>query len=386
METLYNDVVIIGAGFSGINLACQLQRKLGFTDYVIYDRAPDLGGAWSANKYPGCGVDIPAVFYSLSWFPNPDFTNVFPSQTEILQYLRRVAFRYNITKHIKLRTEWTGAQWSEKTSTWRVFLKDLESGKSFIHEAKILVSAVGGYTNPKYPTIPGIESFEGPVIHTARWDKNYDLKGQNVIVVGNGCSASQLIPAIIDEAESVTQFIRSPQYYVPMPNFKITRPWQIMFRYVPLALLLIRWLVFWILETALPQFYDHKIGQRFREDAVSRSRNYVRKSAPKRYWHLLTPQYELGCRRRILDNEYLKTLHNPKMLLVKDTITSIQSRSVLSASGKEYSADAIIFATGFEFTQWQAESVFGCNGISMKQHWDKFGGIEAYSTLGRSHH
>ncbi|KAH8808672.1 hypothetical protein F5884DRAFT_845119 [Xylogone sp. PMI_703] len=381
MKTLYSDVVIIGAGFSGINYACQLQRKLGFTDYVIYDRASDLGGAWSANKYPGCGVDIPAVFYSLSWFPNPNFTSIFPSQSEILQYLQRVAHRNNITSHINFCTEWTGAQWLEKTSRWRVLLKDTRTGKTFIHEAKILISAVGGYTNPKYPTLPGLENFEGPVIHTAKWDKDYDLKGQNVVVIGNGCSASQLVPAIVDEVESITQLIRSPQYYVPMPNLRISWLLRAVFRYVPFVLLLIRWLVFWILETSLAQFYDHKIGQRFRDDAVSRSQNYVRESAPERYWPLLTPQYDLGCRRRILDNKYLKTLHNPKVLLTKDTITSIRPKSVLTASGKEYPADVIILATGFEFTQWRAESVTGRNGISMKQHWDKFGGIEAYSTV-----
>jgi cation diffusion facilitator CzcD-associated flavoprotein CzcO len=132
-------------------------------------------------------VDIPAVFYSLSWFPNPDFSSVFPPQTEILEYLRRVALQHNIPGKIKLQTEFKGARWSEKTSRWYVALRDLESGEDFEHEAKILVSAVGGYTNPRYPTIAGIETFKGPVVHTAKWDRDYILKGCKVIVVGNGC-------------------------------------------------------------------------------------------------------------------------------------------------------------------------------------------------------
>ncbi|PVH67664.1 FAD/NAD(P)-binding domain-containing protein [Cadophora sp. DSE1049] len=381
MPTLYNDVVIIGAGFSGINLACQLQRKLNFTDYVIYDRGYDFGGTWSSNKYPGCGVDIPAIFYSLSWFPNANFTSIFPPQEEILEYLRQVALRHNIIPHIKLRTEWKSARWSEKTSRWHIVVQNLENGESFVHEAKILVSAVGGYTNPKYPTMHGIDTFKGPVVHTAQWDQEYDLKDRNVVIIGNGCSASQVIPAIIDDVGSITQFIRSPQYYIPMPNFCINRLWRALFQYTPLLLMLARWFVFWVLETALTQFYEDKSGQRARQKSVRISQNYVRKSAPERYWPLLSPQYDLGCKRRILDNKYMTTLYNPKMLLTKDSVVSVRCNSVLSASGKDYSADFIILATGFEFTQWQADSVFGRNGISLKQHWDKFGGIEAYKTI-----
>lgn len=378
---IYSDVVIIGAGFSGINLACQLQRKLNFTDYVIYDRAADFGGTWSANKYPGCGVDIPAVFYSLSWFPNSDFKSVFPSQREILEYLQRVALRHNISERLKLQTEWKGARWSEKTSRWLVTLEDLQTGATFVHEAKILISAVGGYTNPKYPNLPGIDTFQGPVVHTAKWDRDYDLRGRKVVVVGNGCSASQVVPAIIDDVSCVTQFIRSPQYYVPMANFRVTRPWRAIFHYMPFILLLARWLVFWILETALIQFYDDTLGQQARNKAVTRSRNYVQNAAPERYWPLLTPEYNLGCKRRILDNKYMKTLHNPKMLLVKETIASVQSDRVISTTGKEYPADFMILATGFEFTQWRGDSVIGRNGISMEQHWNRFGGIEAYKSV-----
>ncbi|KFY69643.1 hypothetical protein V496_00049 [Pseudogymnoascus sp. VKM F-4515 (FW-2607)] len=314
---------------------------------------------------PGCGVDIPAIFYSLSWFPNANFTSLFPPQEEILEYLRQVALRHNIKPRIRLRTEWKDARWSEKTSRWHIVVQDLENGKTFMHEAKVLVSAVGGYTNPKYPIIHGIDTFKGPIVHTAKWDQKYDLKDRNVIVIGNGCSASQVIPAIIDEASSLTQFIRSPQYYIPMPNFCINRLWQALFQYTPLLLMLARWCVFWFLETALAQFYEDKSGQRARQKSVRISQNYVRKSAPERYWPLLTPQYDMGC----------------KVGAANSDLISVGPNSVLSASGKEYTADFIILATGFEFTQWQAGSVFGRNGISLEQHWAKFGGIEAYKTI-----
>ncbi|KAH8646864.1 hypothetical protein BX600DRAFT_420747 [Xylariales sp. PMI_506] len=383
-ETLYSDVVIIGAGFSGINVACQLQRKLGVTDFIIYERASDFGGAWFANQYPGCGVDIPAVLYSLSWFPNHSFTSAFPPQKEILEYIRRVAVRFNVPRHIKLETEWTGARWSEKTGRWCISLTDLKTGTSFMHEAKILISAVGGYTNPRYPQLPGAEFFQGKLVHTACWSDDVNLRDQNVVVIGNGCSASQVVPAIVDEVKSIIQFIRSPQYYIPMPNFRIHHLWKYVFDLLPFLLVFIRWMMFWILETALVQFYNGKSGQQAREDATKKSKDYVNATAPEHYVPLLTPSYDLGCRRRILDHKYLKTLHNQKVHLTNDPIASIRPKSVVTASGVEYPADLIILATGFNFTQWQADSVFGRNGISMQQHWEKFGGIEAYKTVAMS--
>ncbi|PGH14620.1 hypothetical protein AJ79_02955 [Helicocarpus griseus UAMH5409] len=377
---LYNDVVIIGAGLSGINMACQLQRKLGVTDYVIYDRASALGGAWTANQYPGCGVDIPGVLYSLSWFPNPNFTSIFPRQDEILAYIQKIANSYNVSQHTSLRTEWRGAKWIEKISRWHVYLEDIATGQQYIHEAKILISAVGGYTNPKYPSLQGMESFQGPIVHTARWDKSYDFRGLDVVVIGNGCSASQVVPAVLDGVRSLTQIIRSPQYYIPTVNLRITRAWQACFQMIPFLLMLIRWVVFWFLETSLFQFYDDQTGKKMRHQSITRSRNYIKENAPERYWPLLTPNYDLGCRRRILDHNYIKSLHDPRLFLTKDSITSVGPNSVRTASGAEYPADAIILATGFQFSQWIG-NIIGRNGVSMKQHWDRHGGFEAYKTV-----
>lgn len=135
---------------------------------------------------------MPGVFYSLSWFPNAEFSNAFPSQPEILAYIRRVATQHNIPAHMRLRTNWTGARWCEKTCKWHIFLTDLDTGTRFVHEAKILISAVGGYVNPKYPSLPGLEAFEGPVAHTAEWPEGLDLVGKNVVIVGNGCKSERV--------------------------------------------------------------------------------------------------------------------------------------------------------------------------------------------------
>ncbi|CAI7668208.1 unnamed protein product [Penicillium discolor] len=201
-------VLIIGAGFSGLATACQLRREHNCDDYVIYDRSPAPGGTWWANKYPGCAVDIPAVFYSLSFAPNPDFSKVYPPQAEILEYFNKVADEFDVSRHIVRNTEWEGAYWQDVTNSWLVKLKDLSTGQTFYHECKILISAVGALVNPNRFGIPGVETFEGDIVHTAAWKADLSLHQKDVIVVGNGCSAAQLIPAIAKQAGSITQFIR----------------------------------------------------------------------------------------------------------------------------------------------------------------------------------
>jgi cation diffusion facilitator CzcD-associated flavoprotein CzcO len=141
----------------------------------------------SPRTDPGCGVDIPGALYSLSWIPNTNFTSAFPSQSEILRYIRNVADTYKLRPHMAFRTEWKSAKWSEKSQTWSIGLKDLVTGEDFIHEAKILISAVGGVTNPKYPSLPGVDTFEGTIAHTARWNSSYNYKDKDVVVIGNGC-------------------------------------------------------------------------------------------------------------------------------------------------------------------------------------------------------
>ncbi|KAH8178654.1 flavin-binding monooxygenase-like domain-containing protein [Sarocladium implicatum] len=383
IPTSYSDVVIIGAGISGINMACQLQRQLGVHDYVIYERAQELGGAWAANQYPGCGVDIPGALYSLSWFPNFNFSKVFPPQSEILSYIQRVAQAFSVEKHIKFGQIWTGAKWDEERHVWHVSLRDVKSGMETVRETKVLISAVGAYSNPKFPHMPGLDNFKGPMVHTAQWDKRFDLKGLRVGVIGNGCSASQVVPAIASDARSVTQFTRRPQHYLPMPlsNAKIGRLSQKVMAWVPFLFMLARWIVFWVLDSAIIQFYEDSSGQRMRDESLKRSQEYVMKSAPASYLSMLSPDYAFGCRRRILDAGYLRSLHRNNVELIQDTIVSSGPGHVMTASGTRYDVDFMILATGFEFTQWQGEKVIGRNGVSLKQHWDDIGGIEAYRTV-----
>jgi cation diffusion facilitator CzcD-associated flavoprotein CzcO len=174
---------------------------------------------------PGCAVDIPAVLYSLSFAPNHDFSRLFPRQEEIMRHFDQTARRFGISSHVSCGKEWTGARWQASTSTWLVTLRDVSTGQVLEHECQVLISAVGGLVDPNPFQMEGMDTFEGDIIHTARWKRDVFLRDKNVVVIGNGgmlaiclstifpadqllASASQLIPAIVDEVNTVTQFIR----------------------------------------------------------------------------------------------------------------------------------------------------------------------------------
>ncbi|KAI9375773.1 hypothetical protein BJX61DRAFT_539504 [Aspergillus egyptiacus] len=369
-KSKYSQVVIIGAGFSGLTMACQLQDKLKEFDYTIYE-------------HPGCAVDIPAALYSLSFAPNPGFSKLCPSQAEVLDYFHQVASRYRVMEHVVCQTEWEGAAWQESTQTWTVRLRDLASGTVFLHECKVLISAVGALVNPNSFDVPGVGSFRGKIVHTARWRDDLSLRGKDVVVVGNGASAAQLIPAVIDEAKSITQFVRTPQYYIPNDNFDINRFWTAVFRWIPGLLLLFRFLIFVYLETAI-RMIGLREGSGSRLVEANRSKAYMTGSAPEKYWPLLVPDYEIGCKRRVFDKaKYIPCLRNDRLHLTNDPIIEIQESSVLTQSGCSYRADVIVLATGFSLTHWNVE-IRGRGNRSREEHWRDFGYIEAYQSIAMS--
>lgn len=132
-------------------------------------------------------MDIPAVFYSLSFAPNPHFSKVFPKQDEILKYFNQVAAQHDVSRHIVCHTQWKEAYWIEETSTWKVQLQDLSTGVCFEQECKILVSAVGGLSIPNMVKIKDADVFEGDFVHTAQWNHDVCLRDKDVVVIGNGC-------------------------------------------------------------------------------------------------------------------------------------------------------------------------------------------------------
>ncbi|KAL3443415.1 hypothetical protein BJX65DRAFT_199635 [Aspergillus insuetus] len=373
-------VIIIGGGISGIAMACRLKRDYNLDNYHIYDRQAGLGGTWWANTYPGCAVDIPGFCYSYSFAPNPDFTQMFPPQAEILGYLSDVVKQYHIEQHFTGNVEWTGATWSDTTQTWFVSFQDIQTKQAFTQECQILISAVGGLVNPQELKLPGAETFQGEIIHTARWKKGVDLTNKHVAVIGNGASAAQLVPAIVHQAKSVTQFMRSPHHIVDATNHQISPEWRDAFRRIPLLLYLIRFLLFLYMEITWFRFQNNRLGEMGRKSVENQSRKYVQDTAPASYWDLLIPKYEFGCRRRIFDRGYLSSLNEPNMRLTDDSIVEIKSNSVITRSGEEIHVDAILLANGFALTHYEVP-VQGRNGKTREQHWNEYGHKATFKSI-----
>ncbi|PYI11759.1 putative monooxygenase [Aspergillus sclerotiicarbonarius CBS 121057] len=374
-------VLIIGGGISGLAMACKLKRTFNLNDYCIYDRQSSLGGTWWANTYPGCAVDVPGFTYTFSFAPNPDFTRLFPSQEEILNYLSTVAIQHGVDRHFTGHTEWTGAVWQEKTQTWIVTLQDLNTGQSFTQECQILISAVGGIVNPHEFKMPGVEDFQGEIIHTARWRHDVDLTNKHVAVIGNGASAIQLVPAIADKAKSITQFMRTPHHIVPATNHDISPTWRAIFHHIPILLYLLRLFMLLYMETAFFQFQNTPNGKTRRQASSKASQEYVQNTAPEQYWDLLIPKYEFGCKRRLFDHTYLTTLHQThKVTLTNDPITSLTQNSINTHSGSSHPVDIIILATGFTLTQYTTP-LHGRNNLTRAQHWDIYGHKATFKTV-----
>ncbi|KAJ5199797.1 FAD/NAD(P)-binding domain-containing protein [Penicillium cf. griseofulvum] len=374
-----SSVIIIGGGFSGLAMACQLQRTFDLDDYIIYDRNNGIGGTWWANTYPGCGVDIPGICYSLSFAPNPNFTKLFPPQSEILNYMHRVASYYGVCDHFIGNTEWEGADWQDEKQLWLVRLKDLQTGDQFTRECRILISGVGGLVNPRKLDVEGSETFEGSIIHTAQWQKSVDLRDKHVSVIGNGgvspyscdrvgkysdrsaASAIQLVPEIIKEAKSVTQFMRSSHHLVESPNYEISPFWQSVFCYHPSILYVLRFLMFIYMEVSFLHSQTNNPGRLARANSERNSREY----------------------RRVFDRAYTKSLHRDNFTLTNDPIVQIKPTAIVTDSKEEIYADIIILATGFALTQYDIE-IKGRHGKTRAQYWKEAEGKSTFKTVAMS--
>jgi 4-hydroxyacetophenone monooxygenase len=185
------NVLIIGAGMSGIAAAIRL-RDAGIP-FSIVEKAPAVGGTWWHNRYPGCGVDTPSALYSYSFFQR-GWTKYFALRDELYEYLEQVVSDHQLADEIRFETEVTAARWIESEQLWEVTLRTT-AGEPELVRASLVITAVGAFSRPKFPPIPGLETFAGPLVHTARWPDGLDLAGRRVAVIGNGASSMQLVPS-----------------------------------------------------------------------------------------------------------------------------------------------------------------------------------------------
>ena len=358
------DVAVIGAGFSGLGAAIKL-RQAGREDFVVLERAEEVGGPWEANRYPGCQCDVPSNLYSFSFAPNPGWSRTFALQPEIWRYLRRVADEFGLRPRLRLGCELEEASWDEEAGLWRL----LTSRGTMT--ARIVIAGTGGLSKPSIPDLPGIESFAGAAFHTARWDADRDLRGRRVAVIGTGASAVQVVPRIQPEVERLTVFQRTPSWVLPHPGRPVRPRERRLFHRLPGAQRAVRGAVYWGRETWYLGFARHRLSRAPR--ALAR-RHLERQVADPGLRRLLTPGYEIGCKRILLSDDYFPALQQPNAELVAVAVTAVKPDGIVSADGREHAVDTIVWGTGFDATATEAGGRFrGRGGRLLAEVWEAEG-------------
>lgn len=362
------DVAIIGSGFAGIGMGFRL-KQAGMRDFVILDRAADVGGTWWWNTYPGCQCDIPSHLYSFSFALNPEWTRTYPLQGEIKGYLQRCAERFGLMPHIRFGHEVVSAIWDDTCGRWQI-----ETSQEVI-TARVLVSAVGTLSEPRLPDIPGRDSFEGPSFHSAQWDHSVDLAGRRVAVLGTGASAIQIVPSIQPDVERLHVFQRTPPWIMPHSDRPITRVEQWLYRHVPLLQRIPRAFAYWYREVASPGFTRNiRLLRPLEFHALMHMKRQVKDPKLRRE---LQPNYRIGCKRILPSNKWYPALQKDNVVLVTDAIANITPRGIRTVTGDEVEVDVIVYATGFEATDWPfARRVIGTDGKTLDEVWN--GSPQAY--------
>ncbi len=362
-------VAIIGTGFAGLGMAIRL-KEAGYDDFIIFEKASDVGGCWRDNTYPGAACDVPSHLYSFSFEPNTEWSRRYATQPEIFAYLRATADKYGLRPHIRFNTEVVSASFDEVLATWHIELSD-----GTTHDAAVFVSATGQLNRPAYPRLPGMESFKGEMFHSARWNHEYDLTGKRVAVIGTGASAIQFVPQIAPKVAELKLFQRNAAHVIPKPDYAYA-PWaQRAFKWIPGLQRLSRWATYWMTEpralafTKYPQLMA-PFEARFR-------RNLRRNVGDVALREKLTPEDPIGCKRILISNDFYGALVRPNVEVNSTGINEIREAGIVTADGQLHEVDAIIFGTGFQATQMLAPMrITGRHGVELRDAWRE--GAEAY--------
>ena len=360
-------VAIVGSGFGGIGMAIRL-KQMGLDDFVVLERAGEIGGTWRDNTYPGLACDVPSHLYSYSFAPNPDWSRSFSPQPEILAYLRRCAEEFGVTPHVRLNAEVTDASWDDDAQRWTI---ETAAGTE---TADVLVASPGPLSEPSIPAIEGMERFAGPMFHSARWDHAAALDGRRVAVVGTGASSIQIVPAIQPRVGRLHVFQRTPPWIYPRLDRRLTRAERRLYRAAPAVQKLVRTLIWAERESFVPGFKRPSLM--VVAEAIAKAQMRLQIRDPK-LRAKVTPEYRMGCKRICVSSDWYPALTQPNVELVTDRIAELRERSIVTADGAEREVDAVIFGTGFRTTEWPfAQRLRGRGGVRLSDAWR--GGANAY--------
>ncbi len=355
--------IIVGTGFSGICIAIRLKER-GLHNFVILEKAEDLGGTWRENTYPGAECDIPSALYSYSFEPYPYWEYKWSHQHQILDYLKYCSKKYQVDQHIHFQKELISAIWEEDSGHWRIVAKD---GSSY--QTKTLITAVGQLHYPSTPEIPGFADFKGLSFHSANWNHEVKLEGKNIAVIGNAASAVQFIPQISKIAKSVTVFQRTANWMLPKQD-RLYKEWEkkLVMRF-PFLLKMYRFRL-WMLGGGLYFLMGTGNGL-LRRYYQNLTKKYIKEYiTDEQLVNKLIPDFPMGAKRILFSDDYYEALNKDHVGLVTDSIKRIQKDGVKTDNGSLHICDVIVYATGFKTNPFlMGLDIRGKNGLTIREAW-----------------
>ncbi len=347
-------------------MAIQL-RRAGFRNIAVFESSAEIGGTWAKNRYPGAAFDIPSHLYSFSFAPKYDWQRRFARQAEILEYLQSLLDRLQLHGHIHLESPVSRVQYLAAEPSWEL---------QFGHRSEkfdAVITAVGQLNRPLIPDVPGMDQFQGPVVHTAGWHSSIDTKGKQVCLVGTGASAVQAIPEIAKDARKLIIFQRTPTWVMPFWDYHYSMIAKTAFRWVPLLRRLHRLCIFLLCEARIGAFY--------RDGFLSRNfarllRKNLTKRVPAEDLPDLMPAYVPGCKRIPLSNKLYEAMAQDNVEIVPAALERLDDRAVV-AQGRKYACDLLVMATGFRATEFLMPMEIHGRSTSLQDDWQQ-NGVGAY--------
>jgi len=369
------EVAVVGAGFAGIGMAMAL-RRAGIEDFVVLERAAAVGGTWRDNTYPGIACDVPSHLYGFAAHPNPSWSGTYARGDEIHAYLEHVVDAEGLRDRVRLRTGMQRARWDAGREVWLIDVGGAGHAPDLV-VADALVLACGRLTEPAIPGLEGLETFPGPVFHSARWDHAAPLAGRRIGVVGTGASAIQIVPALARTAAHVTLFQRTPAWIVPRGGDAYSDADRARFAAHPEAL-----------EALRADLYaegEERFASRSGDSAAAAEAEAIARAhleaqiADHALRALLTPDYAFGCKRVLLSDEFYPAVASEAVTLVPAAVDRIDGATVVAADGSHHDLDALVLATGFASTrQPYADLVVGEQEQTLAEHWAE--GMTAFAS------
>lgn len=352
-------------------------KQAGDQDFLILEKADDLGGTWRENTYPGAECDIPSALYSYSFEHNSEWQFKWSGQKQILKYQHDTARKHGLENHLQYQQQVSALSYNQHEKNWLV-----ETSTGERYSAQHIVCAIGQLHKPATPEFQDAKLFQGPAFHSAKWDHSIDLKGKRVAVIGNAASAVQFIPEIAKVVDHLTIYQRSPNWILP----KVDRPYagweqRVSAKYPWVAKVYRRCI--WALGEygVLPAIKGNPISRFLVKRACLKNLNtHVQDSELRAK---LTPDYPVGAKRVLFSDHYYPALVRENVSLNTNQVACFNSTGIVDGKGKLEDVDVIIYGTGFQTNPFLADiKVVGRDQIKLRDAWK--GGAHAY--LGVSTH